>query len=264
VSAPDIHGLRWYHTIDLPDGSATPGEYDLRGISGSLPWPASMAGMRCLDVGSRDGFYAFEMERRGAAEVVSLDIGDPADLDFPGGERPPADLVEKELADGHAAFSAAAEALGSKVERRLKSAYDLSQDEFGTFDFAVIGTLLLHLRDPVRALRGVRSVLSGRLLLNDPVTPGLLSLIPIPSAELLMRRGPFWWICNPAGQRRLVEAAGFKVVGKGRPYLVPYGAGYERPSVGRTLSERPFRTLPRRLVQRRGALHAWTLGDASS
>src|SRR3954454_2123419 len=75
--------LRWYHTLDLPGGVVTPGEYDLRPIAGRLPWPQSLQGLRCLDVGSRDGFYAFEMERRGAVEVVSLDVDDPSAYHLP-------------------------------------------------------------------------------------------------------------------------------------------------------------------------------------
>lgn len=74
--------MRWYHTLDLPGGVVTPGEFDLRPILSRLPLPSRMEGMRCLDVGSRDGFYAFEMERRGAT-VLSIDIEDPDDVDFP-------------------------------------------------------------------------------------------------------------------------------------------------------------------------------------
>ena len=35
--------------------------------------PESLAGVRALDIGTFDGFWAFEMERRGA-EVVAIDI----------------------------------------------------------------------------------------------------------------------------------------------------------------------------------------------
>ena len=263
-SDPGLHDLRWYHSIDLPDGSTTPGEYDLRAIVAKLPLPASMEGMRCLDVGSRDGFYAFEMERRGAAEVISLDIEDPDDVHFPGVTRPDRALIEKELADGHAAFDAAATALGSCVQRELRSVYDLPELGLLRFDFAVIGTLLLHLRDPLRALDGVRAVLGGRLLLNEPVTPGFLSVVPVPSAELLMQEGPFWRLCNPAGQRRLVEAAGFRILDSSRPYIIPAGRGGRRIlGLAETVKAGSLRSLPTRLVQRRGILHAWILASTA-
>ena len=43
--------------------------------------------MRALDVGTWDGFWAFEMERRGA-EVTALDLDDERDLDWPADRRP--------------------------------------------------------------------------------------------------------------------------------------------------------------------------------
>ncbi len=261
MDASEIQRMRWYHTIDLPDGSSTPGEYDLRPIVGRLPWPESMAGMRCLDIGSRDGFYAFEMERRGAAEVISLDIDEPALVHFPG-PRPARHLVQKELDAGTRAFEAAREALGSQVTRSNLGIYDLTESDHGRFDFAVVGTLLHHLRDPARALASARSVVGGHLLLNEAVIPGLDSLRRRPMAEVLISDAPFWEIANPAAHRRMLEAAGFEIVDCGRPYLIPYGAGGAKLSL-RACFARPLRDTPRRvLFSRRGAVHAWTLGRA--
>lgn len=66
----------WYHTFELPGGVVTDGYFDLRGVAGQLPLPASLAGKRCLDAAACEGFWSFEMARRGAAEVVSLDLPD--------------------------------------------------------------------------------------------------------------------------------------------------------------------------------------------
>jgi tRNA (mo5U34)-methyltransferase len=250
--------MRWYHTIELPGGVVTPGEYDLRSIVGRLPWPASLAGMRCLDVGSRDGFYAFEMERRGAAEVVSLDVDNPADYHLP--EPRPAGSTQAEVDDGNRAFETARDALGSSVRRHYRSVYDITPEELGSFDLAVIGTLLLHLRDPVRALRAVHGVLDGQLIVNDHVPASPVSLNSRPRAELLMENGPFWWVVNPAGQQRMLEAAGFRVLSRSRPYIIPWGAGTTPMSLRRALT-RPVRDIPRRLIFRRGALHVHLLAE---
>lgn len=250
--------MRWYHSIDLP-GGITPGEYDLRPIVDRLPWPASLAGARCLDVGSRDGFYAFEMERRGAAEVVSLDVDDPAEYHIPE-PAPTGGDPYAEIEAGKRAFEHAHAALGSRVRRVYRSVYDITPEELGSFDFAVVGTLLLHLRDPVRALRAVHGCLRGPLLVNDVVAAGPISLSRRPRAELLMENGPFWWVPNPAGLERLVRAAGFEVVSRGRPYIVPWGAGGQSLTWRRTL-RRPLSDIPRRLVHRRGALHVALLAE---
>src|SRR3954470_18358755 len=72
----------WYHTMELRPGLVTPGWFDLRPIIDRLPWP-EIEGKRCLDVGTYDGQLAFEMERRGASEVVSTDIQSHLDWDWP-------------------------------------------------------------------------------------------------------------------------------------------------------------------------------------
>jgi len=139
----------WYHTIELHPGLVTPGWFDLRPIVDGLPWP-EITGRRCLDIGTYDGYLAFEMERRGAAEVVAVDIADHDGWDWPvrlrarGG----AELARLAGADKGAGFALAAEILGSKVKRHEVSIYDLDPAELGTFDVVICGSLLLHLRDP--------------------------------------------------------------------------------------------------------------------
>src|SRR3954451_21873218 len=228
-----VDQMRWYHTLELPGGVVTPGEFDHRSIVGRLPWP-DLCGKRCLDVGSRNGFYAFEMERRGAAEVVSLDVDDPADLNMPA-TAPPAAAIAAEVRAGNEAFDAAHAALGSRVERVYRSLYELDEAWAGRFDFAVLGTLLMHLRDPVGALRAVRGV-TDALLVNEGVMPSLTLIRRVPTAQVVMRDEPFWWLANPAALRRWVEAAGFEVERMSRPYVLPWGEGARVPP----LRARPF------------------------
>ena len=250
--------LAWYHTIELAPGVVTPGEYDLRPIVGRLP--LDVQGARTLDVGTHDGFYAFELERRSAGEVVAIDLAGPADWDWPA--RPPAGLdAASDLAETRkAAFGLAHEALGSRVDLRYVSVYDLDPAEHGTFDLAVIGTLLLHLRDPIAALRAIRRV-ARAVLVNDVVSLPMSVRWPrSPHARLLAREGlPFWWVPNRAGLIRYVEAAGWRIDSYSRPYLVPFGAGYTPPAplLTRLRSSAPVLD---ELVMTRGAPHAWVLG----
>ena len=152
----------------------------------------------------------------------------------------------------NAAFWIAHRALGSAVIRHNLSVYELRDDELGRFDFAFIGTLLLHLRDPVGALKAIRGVLDGTLISNDVVSPAMSLLHPgRPVAELLMQDRPFWSVPNVAARRRLIEAAGFEVIGAGRPYLIRYGVGGGPP---------PLRVGLNGLVLRFGAPHSWVHG----
>jgi len=50
--------------------------FDRGGLAERLPWP-DLRGARCLDIGTADGFWAFEMERRGAADVLATDRPSP-------------------------------------------------------------------------------------------------------------------------------------------------------------------------------------------
>src|SRR5687768_10154878 len=140
----------WYHTIELPGGEVTPGHYDKRTTVDRIGFPASLEGKRCLDVGTSDGFWAFLMEKRGAAEVVALDIDDPADYDWPlPAPEDPRRLANREPGP-NPNFLRAHAALNSKVERINCLVYDASPEKLGgKFDFVFMGSLALHLRDPV-------------------------------------------------------------------------------------------------------------------
>src|SRR5664280_1456464 len=64
----------WFLKMELPGGLITPGWSDPK--LDKLPHyglPADMTGMRVLDIGHAEGFFSFEAERRGAAEVVGIE-----------------------------------------------------------------------------------------------------------------------------------------------------------------------------------------------
>jgi tRNA (mo5U34)-methyltransferase len=180
-----------------------------------VPLPASLAGKRCLDVGTWDGFWAFEMERRGAAEVVAVDILDPQRWDWPPRERRTGHgggLAMLEAIKGRGeAFGLAREALGSRVERLDLSVYDLDPVELGHFDVVFLGSLLLHLRDPVRALERLRSVCAGEAIIADTVELGRRCA---GRARRRAPRGlerPWWWQPNRAALLQMVQSAGFTI-----------------------------------------------------
>lgn len=229
MRAPTVQDVAlWYHTLDLPGATVTPGWFDLREQVQRLPWP-DVRGRRCLDVGTYDGFYAFELERRGAAEVVATDIPDHDDWDWPAAARARGGEALARLAgEKGLGFEVARRALGSNVRKLSVSAYRLDPAQIGTFDIVVCGSLLLHLRDPVRALEAMRSVCSGWLLSIEQVSV-LLSLAfrRRPMAEMRFDEELCqWWVVNAAGHRRMAEIAGFEVVDSTGPFTEPFGAGH--------------------------------------
>lgn len=248
----------WYHTIDLPSGP-TKGDYDLRGVIDKVPWPESLVGARCLDVGTHDGFWAFEMERRGAQSVMAIDIATPDLIDWPE-PRPalPPELYEL-IAERKSAFGVAKAALESKVEHRYVSVYDLDQDEVGQFDLVFIGTLLHHLRDPMGALMAIRRVCRGQVLVNGVVSLTKSLFLPwAPVVELQDFPGqPLWGIPNLAGLRRQIESAGFEIVRRGPIHLQRTGRGRVHDPLPRTRAG--LRMVPSQLMFRRGVPHVGML-----
>ncbi|MGH2683859.1 MAG: class I SAM-dependent methyltransferase [Actinomycetota bacterium] len=246
----EVEQLQWYHTLELAPGLLTPGWFDTRPALDKIGFPADLTGKRCLDVGTFDGFWAFEMEHRNASEVVAVDLLDPRRWDWPM-KRSDATIEEiGKMKAGGRGFEIAREALGSKVERHAMSVYDLDPADLGTFDFVYVGSLLLHLRDPVRALDAVRTVCTGRLLLVDAIDlPLTLALPRRPVAGFDGIGRPWWWKPNVAGLSRMTTSAGFRVQGRPTRFFMEPGAGQD---VGQV---RPGMLLSR--AGREAAVTAW-------
>src|SRR5258707_8736496 len=117
----------WFHTFALNRGEGiyTPGAArDHRYRVSFLP--ADFAGMRVLDVGTFDGFYAFLAEHRGADRVLAVD------------NEQYVHWVEARWGrhlEGGEGFRAIAQLLGSRVDYRVQDALEF--DQLGeSFDFA--------------------------------------------------------------------------------------------------------------------------------
>jgi tRNA (mo5U34)-methyltransferase len=242
--------------MSLPGGIVTPGILNTLDELPRVPLPASLGGKRCLDVGTADGFWAFEMERRGASEVVAIDVRDPAKLDWPGVRQ--SDERMREIGGAelvkHRGFEIAHRALDSSVQWREMPVYQLDPGEVGEFDFVFIGSLLLHLRDPVGALAAIRGVLRGELLSVDTISPRLTLTHPrAPLARLEAPGWPLWWVLNLAAYRRLFPSAGLDIIQAGHPFFLRPG-----PSFGPTpRSARAPDGIRHWISARLGLLHAW-------
>jgi tRNA (mo5U34)-methyltransferase len=223
----EVDATLWYHTLDLPGGVTTPGFFDLRGLDDRV-LPADLGGLRCLDVGTASGFWAFAMERRGAAEVVALDLVEPAAQDWQGG-RGPNEVYLAPAEDAARGLAVARRALGSRVRPLDLSVYDLDPVLHGRFDLVFVGNLLIHLRDPVGALQAIRRVTAGHVISVEAVTLLYSLLAPrAPVAQLWPEDDVRWWTPNVAAHLRWLRAAGFAAHRRGGLLRAPLG-----PIIGR-------------------------------
>ena len=157
-------------------------------------------------------------------------------------------------------FPIAREALCSAVERHEMTVYEISPDALGQFDFVFVGSILLHLRDPIGALERIRSVARGEVVINDCIEYVLSKLMRrTPMARLDAEDRVWWWQPNLAALHSMVEQAGFEILERGEPYFVPFGSRYEVPrqTPGDVLRRlRPPKGWEELVLYRRGIAHA--------
>jgi tRNA (mo5U34)-methyltransferase len=225
MAVVDVGSVSWYHTLELPDGVVTEGWFDLRPYVGEYGLPERMDGMRVLEVGTWDGFWAFEMERRGA-DVVALDLDDERDLDWPPRRRP-AQFSETPRGDG---FRLAHEALGSKVERVVRNIYDATPEELGTFDLVFCGTVLIHLRDQLLALERIADLCSGTFISAEEYDR-LTSLLPFPASRFRADRDSdvVFWQPSASAWKRMLWTAGFDRVDEHNRFVMRAGESTGKP-----------------------------------
>ena len=144
----ELSRLGWYHSIELPDGQVIPGLQSLEQLRRRLaqfPIPADLSGKRVLDIGAWDGWFSFEMEKRGA-QVVAIDSTE------------------------HTRFMVARDLLGSKVEYRKADICRISAKELGRFDIVMFFGVLYHLKHPLLALEAVCDMATEMALVESYVT----------------------------------------------------------------------------------------------
>ncbi len=190
----------WFLKMELPGGLVTPGWSDPK--LDKLPHyglPEDLTGARVLDIGHAEGFFSFEAERRGAAEVVGVENYPP--------------MARK--------FEICRAAYGSRARSYLTSVYDLNPKTFGTFDLVMFFGVLYHLRHPLLALEKIHSICTGTLLMQ---TSTCSDRSDTPLAEFHpfgITSGPqenrscdptCFWFPNIAGCLAMLQHVGFKDV----------------------------------------------------
>lgn len=159
--------------------------------------PENLAGLRVLDVGAWDGFFSFEAERRGAAQVLATDSWAWDGRGW-GDKR---------------GFELAHRVLGSKVASRPIDVLDLSPETVGGgWDVVLFLGLLYHMKHPMLALERVASVTGGLLILETECDDMLVpwpSLAFYPDTELA-GDATNWFGPNALGVEGMLRAVGFR------------------------------------------------------
>ena len=143
-----LQRLGWYHSIELPSGDVIEGIQtlpQLRQRIAQFPLPENLTGKRVLDIGAWDGWFSFEMERRGA-RVLAIDNA------------------------RRTRFLKARELLNSRVEYRIADICRSAARDLGRFDIVLFFGVLYHLKHPMLALERVCDLATDLALVESYVT----------------------------------------------------------------------------------------------
>lgn len=192
LNVENIADCYFYHTMELPGYGVIEGrDWDLRRGVDEYLGKVDFAGQRILEIGPASGFLTFEMEKRGA-EVVSVEVTAEHGWDFV--PYPAAKLEEvfgsrriimQQLKNSYWLSHAALE---SKAKVYYGDVYNLPAS-LGEFDIAVMGSVLLHCRDPLRIVEQCGKM-AGGLIIVDMFHPDLEG---VPVSRLAPTPQNFLW-----------------------------------------------------------------------
>lgn len=206
----------WYHTMELPELGLIKGSWDLRATIDDYLGRFDFRGKRCLDLGAATGYLTFEMERRGASEVVSVDL-DPDQHEWeivpfadPRFDRS-AEIarMRAHVENRQRAYWLAHRLLGSRARAYYGTVYSLP-DELGHFDVAMVGMLLGHLRDPLRALEQIAPKTDAMIVVQaaPQTTEAYAFFMPDPAT---LQPPNAWWATSDVCLERMLNIVGFEV-----------------------------------------------------
>ena len=139
-----------YHSFRMPDGQLLRGAMSIECQEerlASYKLPEDLRGKRVLDIGPWDGYFTFEMERRGA-DVTAIDY---VDLDT---------------------FRELHRAMRSRAKYHRLDAYELHPERLGYFDIVLCLGVLYHLKHPLLALERICALTTDVCIVDSFVIDG--------------------------------------------------------------------------------------------
>ena len=214
-----------YHRIDLPGLEDKKWVWDLRGQEDSYFGNYGFNDKRVLEFGAANGGLTFWMEQQAAA-VIAVDLSPDiarTSWDVLFGPEDNVAEIKRVMSRGiqrlNNGFWYAHEQLGSKTRLVHGTAYHVP-NEIGRFDVVTLGSILLHLRDPLGALENAISFTGKSIIITDAV-PWLINeeLQCLPLAYFIpnkSRRTPHggwtWWQMTAEVYLRFLALKGFRII----------------------------------------------------
>lgn len=208
----------FYHTFELSNGEVIEGGWDLRGRYADYIGHVPLEGARVLDVGTASGFLSFSAEEAGAREVVSFDLDTARRqhlLPFAGSLY----MTDHEAwVESHTenfkpwknAYWYTHKDKRSKAKVAYGDVYDLPKG-IGSFDVVILGAIIEHLGDPVRAIGSISKVARDRIVINTDYIEGDEPLARFNGIAERPASSFIFWTYTIETYRRILAICGFEI-----------------------------------------------------
>jgi 2-polyprenyl-3-methyl-5-hydroxy-6-metoxy-1,4-benzoquinol methylase len=208
----------FYHTMELPEFGVVRAHWDLRGRFDDYIGGVDVAGKSVLDVGAATGFLSFEAERKGAARVLSFDMGDASQQTFVPFKDKLYYRDHKSFVEYHTAtvekwknaYWLCHRLLGSRAEVSYGNVYAMPE-ELGMFDVAIVGAVLEHLSDQVSALASISKLTKETMVLVTPVLPSEERIARFEPTAANPAQDFTWWTYSLGLYREVLAILGFRI-----------------------------------------------------
>lgn len=231
----DPGACRFYQTVDLPGLGVQRGDWDFRETAWQYLGGVNVAGKQVLEVGPANGFFTHALEKAGAQVIAyELSPSDPWDAVPYGGALadPRIEAQQQQLEQLNNGWWLGHQLHGSKARLYHGTVYELP-GEVPPVDVAIVGAVLLHLRDPFLGLQGICSLARETVVVTElmpfaarpsswtghetEVPPAILA-DQEPASMVFQPTGPesdafgTWWHLSPACVRQMLGVLGFESV----------------------------------------------------
>tara|TARA_B110000438_G_C15760706_1_gene627141 strand:- start:134 stop:907 length:774 start_codon:yes stop_codon:yes gene_type:complete len=220
----NVEDCYFYHTMELPDFGVVYGEWDLRKNLNKYLGNVDFSNNSVLDVGCANGFISFQIEKQ-SSRVLAYDLSPEQEWDIVPYHNINLEQHiqerKKHIEKINNGFWLAHKAFSSDVKMIYGSIYNINS-EIGQFDIGILGSILLHLRDPFLALQEVSKHIKKKIIITDIVRkyrgklPALIELFP---SINIMRFLPHisnnnqhdtWWELSPKLVSNFIKILGFE------------------------------------------------------
>lgn len=208
----ELEDCLFYHRVRLKDGRVIEGTWNLIDGEEEYLGGADLSGRRVLEFGPASGWLTTWMELNGAS-VVGFDIGWEVTQDLmplPGldVESLGRDYIKRACRSQNSWWYLHRD-YGLSAQAVYGSIYDLPED-IGRYDVSIFAAILLHLRDPFRAMEQAARRTDEAMIVVDPLVLDLVDNGSVVRWDPTSGRNPTgWWHHSPAAIVDMLKVLGF-------------------------------------------------------